>query len=154
MDRHVSKVVESERREKRGGNAKAVSYDFARAEHELSVTDTRKAASVEEAFETEWIRSLFENSLMALERELTAVGKQRYFDVFRRYDIDRGETGSKLTYELLATEMGLSVSDVTNYLSEARRMFRRIVLDTLREQTASDEEYRDEVRALLGFNLR
>jgi len=39
---------------------------------------------------------------------------------------------------------------VTNYLAFARREFRRIALERLREMAASDEEFRREARALLG----
>jgi hypothetical protein len=42
------------------------------------------------------------------------------------------------------------VSQVTNHLHWARRELRREVLETLRETTASEEEYRAEARALLG----
>jgi len=42
------------------------------------------------------------------------------------------------------------VSDVTNYLSFARREFRCVALEKLREMTATDEEFRREVRALFG----
>ena len=56
----------------------------------------------------------------------------------------------RATAEELAQELGVSVTDVTNYLSFARREFRRTVLEKLREITASEEEYRMEARAVLG----
>jgi hypothetical protein len=39
---------------------------------------------------------------------------------------------------------------VTNHLHWARRELRKAVLEKLRETTASEEEFRDEARALLG----
>ena len=42
------------------------------------------------------------------------------------------------------------MTDVTNHLSRVRRELRRIVLEVLREMTASDEEFSEEARALLG----
>jgi len=39
---------------------------------------------------------------------------------------------------------------VTNFLAFARREFRRIVLEKLREITANDREFREEARSLLG----
>jgi hypothetical protein len=45
------------------------------------------------------------------------------------------------------------VTTVTNHLALARRELRRIVLDTLRELTASDAEFRREARQLLGLDL-
>jgi hypothetical protein len=44
------------------------------------------------------------------------------------------------------------VTQVANYLHWARGHFRGHVLDTLRALTASDEEFRDEARSLLGRN--
>ena len=42
---------------------------------------------------------------------------------------------------------------MTNFLAFARREFRRITLETLREMTASENEFRREARALLGVAL-
>ena len=39
-----------------------------------------------------------------------------------------------------------------DHLAAVRRDFRRLALDTLREQTASDEEFRAEARELLGLD--
>ena len=46
----------------------------------------------------------------------------------------------------------MKTSDVTNYLAFARREFRRIVLEQLREMTGSEEEFRREARTLLGID--
>jgi hypothetical protein len=50
----------------------------------------------------------------------------------------------------LALEFALPVTQVTNSLAWARREFRRHVLETLRGLCGSDEEFRAEVRELLG----
>jgi len=42
------------------------------------------------------------------------------------------------------------VTQVTNELAAARREFRRSVLELLRNETASEEEFRLEVRSILG----
>ena len=54
------------------------------------------------------------------------------------------------TYAELARRLGLSPTDVTNELAAARREFRRLVLEALREQCATDEEFEAESRALTG----
>ena len=48
--------------------------------------------------------------------------------------------------------LGVTESKVTNDPSAARRRFRVIVLETLREVTASEEEFRAEARAVLGVD--
>ncbi len=79
-------------------------------------------------------------------------GKTAPFALFERYDLEGPDAAQRLTYGRLAEEFGLSVTQVTNELAWARREFRRIVLETLREVSGSDAEYRAEARALLGVD--
>ncbi|HSO76667.1 MAG TPA: hypothetical protein VLU47_17690, partial [Blastocatellia bacterium] len=79
-------------------------------------------------------------------------GKETHLRLFERYVLEDDDGGAKTSYKTLAAEFGLSTSDVTNYLALARREFRRVILDRLRELTATDEEYRREARALLGVD--
>jgi hypothetical protein len=72
---------------------------------------------------------------------------------FENYDLDSSDTESRPTYAELADTLGTSVVDLTNQLAFARREFRSIVLELLREMTASDEEFRQEARSLLGITL-
>ena len=72
------------------------------------------------------------------------------FGLFELYDLDDGVNAPKRSYASLAEELGVTVTDVTNYLSSARREFRRTVLEKLRDITASEEEYKAEARAILG----
>ena len=67
------------------------------------------------------------------------------------YDIEEG--GKQLTYDEVARRFGIKATDVTNYLSFARKEFRRIVLEELRAMTSSEEEFRREARMLLGVSL-
>jgi hypothetical protein len=69
--------------------------------------------------------------------------------VFEQYDLV-GEDTERPTYSELARRLGLSTTDVTNELASARREFRRLVLEALREQCATDEEFDAESRALTG----
>ncbi len=78
----------------------------------------------------------------------SSVAKQIHFRLLEFYDIE--EAGKELTYEQVARQFGLKTSDVTNYLAYARREFRRIVLEQLREMTGSEEEFRREARTLAG----
>jgi hypothetical protein len=75
------------------------------------------------------------------------------FRVFELYDLDE-DGDAKSSYASLATQFGVSPANVTNYLSAARRDFKRVVLDKLREITATEDEFRREARELLGVDLR
>jgi hypothetical protein len=85
----------------------------------------------------------------ALRERCEQSGKQTTFRVFERYVLD-DETTDRPSYAELATELGIKVTDVTNYLAFARREFRRLLLEKLREITGSDEEFDAEARLLLG----
>ena len=69
--------------------------------------------------------------------------------MFQQYDLVPDDR-DRPTYADLARRLGLSPTDVTNELAAARREFRRLVLEALREQCASDEEFEAETRALSG----
>ena len=82
------------------------------------------------------------------------VGKETHLRLFERYVLDADDQAPKTSYKALAAEFSLETTDVTNYLALARREFRRIVLEKLRELTATDEEFHREARALLGVDPR
>ena len=69
--------------------------------------------------------------------------------MFEQYDLAGDEAGRPNDPDL-ARRLGLSTIDVTNELAAARREFRRLVLEALREQCATDEEFDAESRALTG----
>lgn len=54
------------------------------------------------------------------------------------------------SYADLAAELAIPITDVTNHPSFARREFRRLVLEKLREITATEDEFRAEALAVLG----
>jgi hypothetical protein len=80
-------------------------------------------------------------------------GKDQHFQVFQRYDLEAAETGEPLTYAQLAAELGLSTTQVTNYLAFSRAHFRKLVLDRLAATTGTDDEYQLEVRNLFGGEI-
>ena len=148
-DRLFMNQTRESKRLKRGGGSVHFSLDFEEAEREMATAPSSE--SPEERFEKEWVRSLFSQGLQRLRASCGSAGKMIHYELFQRYDLEDGD--SKPSYTQMATDYGLSVTDVTNYLAFARREFRRCVLDELREMTATDEEFRCEVRALLGVDV-
>ncbi|HEV8485068.1 MAG TPA: sigma-70 family RNA polymerase sigma factor [Blastocatellia bacterium] len=150
LDGFVSNEEKAARRIKRGGNAVILSLDFDSAEDQLALGETPAPNATDDYFEAEWVRSVLGLAVDALRSELLAGGKEIYFRLFDRYVLE--DPDSPPSYKDLAREFDLSVSNVTNYLASARREFRRIVLERLRELTATDEEFRREARTLLGVD--
>ena len=79
-------------------------------------------------------------------------GRVVHFQLFERYDLN--DDNHEISYASLGTEFDLEPATVNNYLAAARRDFRRIVLEKLREITATDEEFRTEARSLLGVDVK
>jgi RNA polymerase sigma factor (sigma-70 family) len=152
VDHLIANQDKASRRLKRGGEVEFQPLDFESAEGELQHIEIPSRERIEDFFEREWARSVFSLSLERLKRECEQLGKQTHFRLLEYYDVE--EAGKELTYEQVARQFELKVSDVTNYLAYARRELRRIVLEQLREMTGSEEEFRQEAHTLLGLKRR
>jgi hypothetical protein len=79
-------------------------------------------------------------------------GKEKFFTLLCRYDVEAGERTERLSYADLGRELDLPVTQVTNGLHWARIRLRACVLLRLRELTVDDDEFRAEARAMLGVD--
>ena len=152
VDSFVMNQEKAARRQKRGGYTTHVALDFQAAEGELAGTTIDVASipspeSLEEFFEKESVRSLFELAVEDLRKSCVERERERTFRLFEDYDLSGDPETS---YEKLAAQHAIPVTDVTNALSWARREFRRIALERLRELCASEEEFQREARSVFG----
>jgi DNA-directed RNA polymerase specialized sigma24 family protein len=152
VDNFVANERKAGSRLKRGGTVGFISLDFESAERELVLNELANELSMEDYFRKEWIRSLFTSALEQLKLEFEAAGKSVHFALFELYDLEQS-MGDNVSYGGLAERFNLPVTSITNYLAVARRGFRRIVLERLREITVTDEEFRAEARLLLGVEI-
>lgn len=100
-----------------------------------------------ELFDREWIESVFERCMPLLAERYAKEGRPEYFEIFRRYDVDRPVEGGP-TYDDLAREFHLSIDDVRNRLTHARDRWRKSVLDELREASGTAADFAAEVKDL------
>lgn len=137
-DKRVAKAA------KRGGGQAPVDLD-----------DVPNAAAIQEdpeaAFELEFKKFILNQALERLRLELRAAGKHQHLSIFERFHLEAEEPP---TYQALAQELGITVTDVTNRLTFTRRKLRAATLDILRELTATEDEFHNEARAVLGIDLR
>ena len=126
LDGFLANESQAAGRLKRGGDAITEPLDFDAAEGELGRQPVSTELSGEEYFHREWRRHLFGLAVEQLRRECEAAGKAIRMRLFERYDL---EEGGAATYEQLAAEFAIPVSQVTNALAAARRDFRRILLE-------------------------
>jgi len=156
VDSFVMNEDKAARRQKRGGQLQHLALDFAGAEEELGSGTIDAAAiaspqSLEEFFEKEWVRSLFSLAVEDLRALCSERERDRAFQLFEAYDL---EGDDNISYRQLAQQYGIAVTDVTNALAWARREFRRIALERLREICGNDDEFQRETKAAFGGNAR
>jgi RNA polymerase sigma factor (sigma-70 family) len=151
VDGLVMNENKAAQRMKRGGDAHLLPLDFESAEGELVDLPIVARDHPEKLFAREFARSLFGIALERLRHECDEKGKGLHFELLELYDIEDG--GRELTYDEVAVRYAIKPTDVTNYLAYARREFRRVVLEELRNMTATEDEFRREAQALLGVKL-
>jgi RNA polymerase sigma factor (sigma-70 family) len=145
LDGYAANEAKAGKTLKRGGGAIFVPFDFHQAEIELKQTEY----SPDEIFEKEWIRALFSTALDEFRRSCEERSKMIQFQIFEQYDIEK-DPATKISYAELSEKFGIPVTTVTNYLSFARREFRKMVLWKLEQISGNQEEYRSDARRLFG----
>ena len=151
LDGFVGNERKAGARLKRGGAFEHFQFDFISAEVEFASHAAAVNSNPEDYFHREWVRWMFTLAVEALRRRCEETSRTVHFQLFERYDLNDDRT---VSYSSLAEEFGLDTTTVTNYLATARRDFRRIVIDKLREVTATEEEFRAEARSLLGVEVK
>ncbi len=154
LDSYVANERKAALRVKRGGRVQLVPLDFENAEGELGRPEGSGATDSEEYFRQEWVRTLFGLAVAELRTRCRAAGKGVQLALFERYDVAGPGAEEKLTYAMLASEFDLPVTQVVNHLAYARRQFRSIVLDKLRETCGTEQEFHAEARELFGIDPR
>jgi len=149
LDGYVSNTRKADARLKRGGGVTLVPIDVDEAERELRRQGPNAIDDFDAYFHREWLRGLFAAAAARLRDACAERRRSERFAAFEQYDL-AGDEAARPTYAELARGLGLSTIDVTNELAAARREFRRFVLEALREQCATDEEFEAESRALGG----
>jgi RNA polymerase sigma factor (sigma-70 family) len=150
LDRFLANERKSAQRQKRSPRSEILSLDFDGAERELDLQRPAEGIGPEDYFHREWVRSLFGTAVERLRDDCRGRGKELSWRLFELYDLGEDPSAETASYEDLAARFEVSVSAVTNALAFARREFRSIVLELLRESTGSEEEFRAEARAVLG----
>lgn len=152
VDGYVANQQKAQKRLKRGGGVEMSSLDFSGAESELALHPPATNLSPEEYFQREWARNLFTIAVESLRRNYAQSANAIRFQIFERYDLE--DSPEKVSYNSLAKEFGLTPTIVNNHLAAARRDFRKILIEKLRQLTATDEEFRIAARELFGIDMK
>jgi len=152
LDGFLANEAKAAGRLKRGGGILHLPLEFKRAEGEITMAPVPSPDTIERHFDAEWARSLFELTVESLKAACDAEGKAISYRIFERYDLE-GSDEERSTYAMLAEELRIPITQVTNHLAWARRRFRALLLERLRALCATDEEFQKEARSLLGLDV-
>jgi DNA-directed RNA polymerase specialized sigma24 family protein len=150
LEAYVANDRRAGRRLKRGGGVTTVPLEGEGPDGEPRELPLADAADIEADFQREWARGLMALAVEALRKRCAGTSRAVAFALFERYDLQDHEPAERPRYQDLAGEFDLPVTQVTNHLYWARRELRQALLETLREITASEQEFRAEARALFG----
>lgn len=140
LDHHAVDQHRRRSAQRRGGGA---------AEVELTEHADHASVDPDQMFEAEWLRHIMQLAISRLDDRLTAAGKPTHAALFRAFHV--GDASP--SYADAAASYGCSVTDVTNWLHGARKEFRKIALELLRELTLDDEDFAAEAMAVFGIDV-
>jgi RNA polymerase sigma factor (sigma-70 family) len=126
------------------------------------VRDAHPTVDPENAFDREWIQTVLQESIRELEKRLKNEGSANLFEVFRLYCLpedglgDSSETSKFIlggaagkTYAEVAEKLGLRESDVRKRLARCRSLLRDIVLERIRDYSATEDEAMSEFEKIV-----
>lgn len=144
----LAEAYRESHRQKRGGGRVIVSLDVEEMEAGDVLPDGGQA-SPEEQFDRQWASDVMAESLRELRRRLQEEGKEALFRVFEAHDLTSRD-GLPASYESVARDLGMSVSDVRNHLHIVRSRLKEVVAERISDYVASREEMMEEMRELFG----
>lgn len=150
VDSYVANALQADRRLKRGGAVAFIAIEAVEIEGRLTSDADAGASDADAVFQREWIRSVLADAVRQLSERYRDAGRTTPLALFERYDLAASDD-ARPTYAELAEEYGIRVTQVTNWLAAARRDLRAIVLETIRDLSASENEFRADARDLLGI---
>jgi RNA polymerase sigma-70 factor (ECF subfamily) len=141
-------AAEKLRARKRGGGMKFVSWDdwMAEAPSQLSVSpQALNSWSPERLYDLRWAATVVEQALQRLREECQSKKRLRLFETLSLYlAIDRTD----VSYQNLATGLGIAESAVKKQLHNLRRRYRWLLWDEVAQTVQNPDDVEGEIRHL------
>jgi RNA polymerase sigma-70 factor (ECF subfamily) len=141
-------VVDLRRREqatRRGGAQPHQSLTPDPEESPTTLVDPQ-AARPEEVLDSCWRQELLRTALQRTQDDLCGSGRATLFAVFRDYYLEAGA----LDYKAVAQRHDVSTTDVSNYLSRSKRVYRQHLKNLVVESVQRPEDLQEELDWLFG----
>ena len=133
---------------KRGGGVKLVSWDdwMAEAPSQLSFSaQALNSWSPEQLFDLRWAATVVEQALRRLREECQTKGRLRLFETLSLYLTTERED---VSYESLATTLGITEAAVKKQLHNLRRRYRWLIREEVAQTVEDPRDVEDEIRHL------
>ena len=134
--------------QKRGGGMKLVSWDdwMAEAPSQLSFSaQALNSWSPEQLFDLRWAATVVEQALRRLREECQSRSRLRLFETLSLYLTTERED---VSYQSLATTLGITESAVKKQLHNLRRRYRWLLYDEVEQTVENPSEVEGEIRHL------
>jgi len=133
---------------KRGGGVKLVSWDdwMAEAPSQLSISpQALNSWSAEQLFDLRWAATVVEQALRRLREECQRNSRLRLFETLSLYlTTDRTD----ISYQSLATTLGIAESAIKKQLHNLRRRYRWLIREEVAQTVENPGDVEDEIRHL------
>ncbi len=128
---------------KRGGRVRTFSLDKC----EVPLADPN-SPDPEAAFDKSWVKEVIRIAVDRVRDRLISSGRESHFRIYEKYEM--APEAARPTYESIASELGIKVSDVRNRLFAAREMVRNELRVEIAGTTQGGKELEDEWHDLFG----
>jgi len=144
LDHFLANEYDKANARKRGGGRKILSLDFSDAERRYS-REPSTDETAERLYLKKWARALTDEAMRMLEQDFASSGKAELFKAIKPH-LAGGED-----YEALAERLKISVSNVKVTVHRARKKYRDLLREAVRDTVRSEAEVEIELKEIISF---
>jgi len=144
LEHFLANEYDKARAQKRGGGRKFLSLDFDDAEKRYS-REPSTSETPERLYLKKWARALTDEAMRLLERDFANSGKAELFKAIKPH-LAAGED-----YDELARRLKMSVSNVKVTVHRARKKYRDLLREAVRDTVRSEAEVEIELKEIISF---
>lgn len=117
---------------------------------EFMLPDASTDFTPEDEFNRSWARTLIARTLERMADDCTEGNRLLYRQVFETY-LDSTTDPNPKSYRDIADELGITETDVTNYLHRGRNIFQKLLREEIRQSVLTESEVDEEIDALRAY---
>ena len=151
VNRFLSKQLARKSRKEAAINISFMTGDS--ESQELTLPELASNETAEDDFNRRWALSILEGTLERMRDECNDGRRKLYYLAFKRF-IDSSSDVNPPSYRQIGDELGVSETDVTNFLYRGRTIFQKLLRNEIRELVATESEIDTEIEALKEYLRR